>query len=85
MTHVKGKLFEALDAVVGKTLDELPLAPHDVRKIDADVARVDAEFRSFAHIVNRVARCNQRFTGHAAAQNAESAERSVVDEGYVGA
>ena len=77
---IQRELRDTLDAVVGELFDELALAPQDVRHIDGHAADVNAQRTGFARILRGVAGCEECLARHAAAQDAQAAERSVIDE-----
>ena len=72
--------LDAVDAVIGEALDDLALARHDRAEVDRRLARVDAQLARVADLVRGVAGRDQRLGRHAAAQDAQAAERTAVDE-----
>ena len=64
-----------------EAVDEPALARHDALEVDGERAGVDAEPSGHGDVVRAIARRDQRLRRHAAAQDAQAAQRPVVDEG----
>jgi hypothetical protein len=78
-------LLDAVDAIVGELLHERALARRDEPHPHSDVFDVDSEGARIARILQRVARRQERLTGHAPAQNAKASEGPGVYQRYVAA
>ena len=74
-----------LNAVVGEFLDQAPLAGDDSGQIRRSGANLNAQFRCVLGMIESVGGCKYRLAGHAAAQDAQAAQRPLLGYRYAGA
>jgi hypothetical protein len=72
--ELKLSVLELLFPVIRKLVNQPRFASHHLLEIESDLARLDAPRIGVAAQVEDFRRVKQRFAGHAAAQDAESAD-----------